>query len=42
MVIADILDEDGIKLEAELRELGANASFVHLDVTDADPVAAGR
>ncbi len=36
VVIADILDEDGIKLEAELRELGANASFVHLDVTDAD------
>ncbi len=36
VVIADILDEEGMKLEAELRELGANASFVHLDVTDAD------
>ena len=36
VVIADILDEEGMKLEAELRELGANASYVHLDVTDAD------
>ena len=36
VIIADILDEDGMQLEAELRELGANASFVHLDVTDAD------
>ena len=36
VVIADILDEEGMKLEAELRELGANASYIHLDVTDAD------
>ena len=36
VVIGDILDEDGMKLEAEIRELGAQATFVHLDVTDAD------
>ena len=36
VVIADILDEEGMKLEAELRELGADASYIHLDVTDAD------
>ena len=36
VVIADILDEEGMKLEAELRELGVNASYIHLDVTDAD------
>ena len=36
VVIGDILDEEGMKLEAELRELGANASYIHLDVTDAD------
>ena len=42
VVIADILDEEGMKLEAELRELGANASYVHLDVTDADQWQAGR
>ena len=36
VVIGDILDEDGMKLEAEIRELGGQATFVHLDVTDAD------
>ena len=36
MVIGDILDEEGMKLEAEIRELGGLATFVHLDVTDAD------
>ena len=36
VVIGDILDEEGMKLEAELMELGANASYVHLDVTNAD------
>ena len=34
VVIGDILDEEGLKLEAEIRELGGQASFVHLDVTD--------
>ena len=36
VVIGDILDEEGMKLEAEIRELGGLATFVHLDVTDAD------
>ena len=36
VVIGDILDEEGMRLEAELRELGADASYLHLDVTDAD------
>ena len=36
VVIADILDDDGMRLEAEIRELGGQATFVHLDVTDAD------
>ena len=36
VVIADILDDDGLRLEAEIRELGGQATFVHLDVTDAD------
>ena len=35
VVIGDILDEEGIRLEAEIRELGGQAVFVHLDVTDA-------
>ena len=34
VVIGDILDDDGLKLEAEIRELGGQATFVHLDVTD--------
>ena len=36
VVIGDILDDEGLKLEAEIRELGGRATFVHLDVTDAD------
>ena len=36
VVIGDILDDEGMKLEAEIRELGGRATFVHLDVTDAD------
>ena len=36
VVIGDILDEEGMRLEAEIRELGGNATYVHLDVTDAD------
>ena len=34
VVIGDILDDEGLKLEAEIRELGGRAVFVHLDVTD--------
>ena len=34
VVIGDILDDEGLKLEAEIRELGGRAAFVHLDVTD--------
>ena len=33
MVFGDILDEEGMKTEAEIRELGGEATFVHLDVT---------
>ena len=33
VVIGDILDEEGLKLEAEIRELGGQATYVHLDVT---------
>ena len=36
VVIGDILDEEGLKLEAEIRELGGRATFVHLDVTEPD------
>ena len=30
----DILDEEGLKLEAEIRELGGEATYAHLDVTE--------
>ncbi len=33
VVIADILDEEGAKVEAEINETGGDATFVHLDVT---------
>ncbi len=33
VVIGDILDEEGLKLEAEIRELGGRATYVHLNVT---------
>ena len=33
VIIGDILDDDGLKLEAEIRELGGRATYVHLDVT---------
>ena len=36
VVIGDILDDEGMKLEAEIRELGGRITFVHLDVTDAE------
>ena len=34
VIIGDILDEDGLKLEAEIRELGGRATYVYLDVTE--------
>ena len=33
VVFGDILDEEGMKVEAEIRELGGEATYVHLDVT---------
>ena len=33
VVIGDLLDEAGMKVEAEIRELGGEATYVHLDVT---------
>jgi NAD(P)-dependent dehydrogenase (short-subunit alcohol dehydrogenase family) len=33
VVFGDILDEEGKKVEAEIAELGLNATYVHLDVT---------
>lgn len=36
VIIGDILDEEGLKLEAEIRETGGRATFVHLDVTQAE------
>ena len=34
--MADILDEEGEKLEAELSELGAECFYTHLDVSDSE------
>jgi len=34
VVFGDILDEEGRKLEAEIRETGGEATYVHLDVTE--------
>ena len=36
VIIGDILDDEGLKLEAEIRELGGRATYVHLDVTHVD------
>jgi cyclopentanol dehydrogenase len=33
VVFGDILDDEGRKVEAEIRELGGQATYVHLDVT---------
>src|SRR6185436_17484848 len=33
VVFGDVLDDEGKKLEAELRDAGAKATYVHLDVT---------
>jgi cyclopentanol dehydrogenase len=41
VVFGDILDDDGRMVEAEIRELGSQATYVHLDVTsEADWAAA--
>ena len=41
VVFGDILDDDGRRVEAEIRELGSQATYVHLDVTsEADWAAA--
>ena len=36
VVIADILDEEGEKLEAEIAELGGECFYTHLDVSDSE------
>ena len=36
IVIGDILDDDGRQTEAQIAELGGDASYVHLDVTSTD------
>ena len=33
IIIGDILDDEGLKIESQIRELGGEATFVHLDVT---------
>lgn len=33
VVFGDVLDEEGSKVEAEIRELGGEVTYVHLDVT---------
>ena len=41
VVFGDILDDDGRMVEAEIRELGGQATYVHLDVTSEADWAAG-
>ena len=36
VVIGDLLDDEGKQIEAQIAELGGDASYVHLDVTSAD------
>ncbi len=36
VVFGDVLDEQGRKVEAEIQELGLEATYVHLDVTSED------
>ena len=33
VVFGDILDDEGLKVEAQIRETGAEATYIHLDVT---------
>lgn len=36
VVIADILDDEGKQLEAQIAELGGDATYIHLDVTSSE------
>ena len=36
VVIADVLDADGMAVAAQINELGGDATFVHLDVSSED------
>ena len=36
VVLADVLDDEGRRVEAEIQELGGEATYVHLDVTSED------
>ena len=36
VVIGDLLDDEGKQVEAQIAELGGDASYVHLDVTSAE------
>ena len=40
VVIGDVRDDQGMQVEAEIRELGGEAVYLHLDVTSADDLAA--
>ena len=36
VVIGDLLDDEGSQIEAQIAELGGDATYIHLDVTSAD------
>ena len=36
MIFGDVLDDEGRKVEARVRELGGEATYLHLDVTSED------
>ena len=36
VVFGDLLDDEGLKVKAQIRELGGEATYVHLDVTRED------
>ena len=40
VIFGDVLDEEGMKVEAEIRELGGEAGYLHLDVTSEQDWAA--
>jgi NAD(P)-dependent dehydrogenase (short-subunit alcohol dehydrogenase family) len=42
VVFGDVLDDDGKKLEAEIRAAGRPATYVHLDVTARGGLAGRR
>ena len=41
VVIADVLDADGMAVAAQINELGGDATYVHLDVSSEKRLAAG-